>query len=61
MGIATMSPTISRILVFQNAKRSVEMILDRGVLLGPCLVVRNFAKFFNISRHIESLDACMKH
>jgi hypothetical protein len=22
---------------------------------------QNFAKFFNILRHIESLDACMKH
>jgi hypothetical protein len=25
------------------------------------LVAKNFAKFFNIPRHIESLDACMKH
>jgi hypothetical protein len=29
--------------------------------LRPCLVAKNFAKFFNIPRHIESLDACMKH
>jgi hypothetical protein len=28
---------------------------------GPSLVAKNFANFFNISRHIESLDACMKH
>jgi hypothetical protein len=27
----------------------------------PCLVARNFAKIFNVSRHIESLEACMKH
>jgi hypothetical protein len=26
-----------------------------------CLDTKNFAKVFNISRHIESLDACMKH
>jgi hypothetical protein len=30
-------------------------------LLEACLVAKNFAKFFNILRHIESLDVCMKH
>jgi hypothetical protein len=31
------------------------------IRLRLCLVPRNFAKFFNIPHHIESLDACMKH
>jgi hypothetical protein len=31
------------------------------VLLRPCLVPRKFCKIFQIPRHIESLDACMKH
>jgi len=26
---------------------------------GPCLVPKKFYKIFQISRHIESLDACM--
>jgi hypothetical protein len=30
-------------------------------VLRPCLVAKNFAKFFNILRHIESLDAYMTH
>ena len=29
--------------------------------LGSSLVPENFAKFFKILRHIESLDVCMKH
>jgi hypothetical protein len=29
--------------------------------IGACLVAPQNAKFFKIPRHIESLDACMKH
>jgi hypothetical protein len=31
------------------------------VCLRPCLVSRKFCKIFQIPRHIESLDTCMKH
>ena len=31
------------------------------VLFGPCLVLQIFCKIFQILRHIESLDVCMKH
>jgi len=30
-------------------------------LLSPCLVFKKFYKIFQISRHIESLDACMEY
>jgi len=30
-------------------------------IIRPCLVPLRFAKFFKIIRHIESLDAYMKH
>jgi hypothetical protein len=33
----------------------------RRLKLRPCLVPRKFCKIFQISRHIESLDTCMKH
>ena len=29
--------------------------------LRPCLVLRKFCKIFHISRHIESLDVCIKY
>ena len=29
--------------------------------LGPCLLHKKFCKIFQISRHIESLDVCMKY
>jgi len=28
---------------------------------GPCLVPKKFCKIFQIPRHIESLDTCMKY
>jgi hypothetical protein len=29
--------------------------------LWPCLVLENFANFFKIPNHIESLDTCIKY
>jgi len=31
------------------------------IAVRTCLVRRKFCKIFQISRHIESLDACMKY
>jgi hypothetical protein len=51
MGIGNLSPAV----LLVNA------LLVLCLNTWPCLVAKNFTKFFNISRHIESLDTCMKH
>jgi hypothetical protein len=35
--------------------------IEFGKEVRPCLDASKFQKFYKISRHIESLDACMKH
>jgi len=35
--------------------------ISGSLRLGPCLVPKKFYKIFQISRHIESLDACMEY
>jgi hypothetical protein len=34
---------------------------ERKTLVRPCLVLKKICKIFQISRHIKSLDACIKY
>jgi len=42
-------------------KAQIEIIENQNARTGPCLVPKKFYKIFQIPRHIESLDTCMKY
>jgi hypothetical protein len=45
----------------ENSHRVDEYWQQCSVIIWGLFSFQNFAKFFKISSHIESLDACMKH
>jgi hypothetical protein len=47
---------VSKVYQFETA-----ICYEKKVQTRLCLVAKKFCKIFQISRHIKSLDTCMKH
>ncbi|KAG0531920.1 hypothetical protein BDA96_04G063600 [Sorghum bicolor] len=64
-------PPNGKVVVSSSLVSRAEVVSPRGIRFlnfcslsssfRPCLVLQKFCKIFQISRHIESLDVCMKY